>query len=180
MAALALALTGCAAAWRADGGGTVDLEPPPGWAIIRNVRAFGADTVALASADRATSITVSTVRDSPAWREVPLDMIATTRALHMGASLGWRASVGRVDEVEVAGRPAAAATGNLRWHQASADFSLVAARIPKRVVFVTLVAPPGELDGALAPWSIVLDSLVFPRSPVDLAAPPFPPDRDTP
>lgn len=166
----------CAPALRADGSGVVDLALPPGWSVVRNAAHMGGATVALVDAERQANVTVQLVRDTPSARAMPLDLLAETRALYMGRALGYRSSVQRLDAIELDGREAWAATGQVRWHHASGDFTLVAARAGRHVAFVTLIAPPGELDRSLTAWAIVLDTLRFPAAPSAAAAPPFTPE----
>jgi hypothetical protein len=167
-----LPLLACAPALRANGDGWIDVAVPPGWRVARNVAAFGGATVALVAPDGQANVTLQLVRDTPRARELPLDLLAETRAFYMGRTLGYQSSVVRLDEIEVGGRPAWAATGTVRWHQAAGDYSLVALRTDRHVAFVTLVAPPGGLNAALPGWTIVLDTLRFPRSPGE-PPPPF-------
>lgn len=171
---LLLSLYACAPALRVGGDGPIDVTVPPGWRVARNVAAFGGATVALVAPDGQANVTLQLVRDTPRARAMPLDLLAETRAFYMGRTVGYESSVVRLDEIEVAGRSAWAATGTVRWHQASGDYSLVALRTDRHVAFVTLVAPTGGLNASLPAWTVVLDTLRFPGARGE-PPPPFDP-----
>lgn len=167
-------LAACGAAWRPDAARPAfDLEVPEGWVVTRNHRVLWNREFTLVAPDGRASITLQLVRETAATRPAPLDLLAEARALGMARVFGVENTVSRLDAIVVDDREAWAATGHARWHAAAGAFSLVALRVGPNVVFVTLVTPEGELDGALVPWSRVLDSLVFPAWPAPVDAPVF-------
>ncbi|MFN7147823.1 MAG: hypothetical protein ACK4YP_28895, partial [Myxococcota bacterium] len=158
-----LFLLGCVAAWRPDATGRFDLAVPPGWEVTKNRRWFGNDFFVLTDDAARASITIELVRDDASSRRLPLDLLAETRALSMGRSLGIESTRSRLHQIELDGHEAWAVTGTRRWKFAVADYSAVIARAGRHVAQVTLQAPHGQLDRALVGWSIVLETLTFPQ-----------------
>ena len=168
-------LGACGAAWRPDSPRPAfDLDVPEGWVITRNHRFLWNREFALVAPDARASITLQVVRERAATREVPLDLLVETRAVQRDRVFGVETSVARVDSIVLDQREAWVATGQTRWHAAAGAYSLVALRAGPNVAFLTLLAPEGELDSALAAWSSVLDTLVFPAWPPVPDPPLFP------
>jgi hypothetical protein len=169
-----VSLAACSAAWRPDAARPAfDLDVPEGWVVTRNHRLLWNREFALVAPDGRASITLQLVRETAATRAVPLDLLVEVRAIGRARGFGVENTVSRIDAIVLDDREAWVATGHSRWHAAAGAYSLVALRAGPNVAFVTLIAPDGELDAALGPWSGVLDSLVFPAWPVPADAPVF-------
>lgn len=169
-------LLACAAAWHPGAPRRFDLEIPPGWRVRRNQTWFGNDQLILDEPTLRASIAIELVRSDRRADQLPLDLLAESRALSMGRALGVESGRTHLDQIELDGREAWAVTGRRRWQFVEADFSTVVARAGGHVVTVTLTAPVGELDHALTGWALVLDTLRFPRAPIAPDAPQFDPD----
>jgi hypothetical protein len=182
-----LAATGCGPAWRPDAGGQpFEVVPPAGWAIARNARAFGNRELVLRSPDGKASLSVLWVREDATSREVPLDLVAETRALGLGRAAGFATTLHDTRWIALDGRPAVAVTGATRWargdgpggvHDArqEGEVSLVAAREDGHVLFLVMAAPGGALDGYLPEIATLLEGLRFPTREA-----PAPPSLDVP
>ena len=155
MGVLAILLFGCAPAWRPGVPGRLDLEPPPGWAVTRNYRAFGSDTLVLSHGG--ASINVTTRPDRGRAQRLPLDLVAGVRALSWGRRLGIESSVLAEHDILLDGRRACAVTGERRWRNVSVGYTMVVTRTPGRIAELVLHAPRGALDAEVADWAVFLD-----------------------
>lgn len=173
---MVLLLLGCVRAWHADHPGRFDLDPPSGWSVTRNTRFFGNDFFTLRAPTAPVTVSIECIRLDARSRRLPPDLLAETRALHMGRALGVDNVGWRMDRIDVDGHEAWAMTGRRTWHAAEADFTLLAVRLRDHVAFVTLQTPVGGLGAATPAWAGLLESLRFPRDPVAPDAPLFPLD----
>jgi hypothetical protein len=176
MVGILLAL-GCARAWHPAASDRFDLDVPPGWTVTRNRRWFGNDFFTIRAPDGGATISVECVRRDRQSDDLPLDLLAETRALYMGRVFDVENRRWRLDQIDVDGHEAWAVTGRRTWHDASADFSMITLRLSRHVAFVTLQTPPGGLDRQASAWTRVVDSLRFPRDPVPDDAPVFAPEE---
>ncbi len=172
-----LLLLGCAAAWRPDAPGRFDLDVPGGWRITRNHRWFGNDVLELADPAARATITVELVHADARSRQLPLDLLAETRALSMGRSMGIENGRSHLHQIDLDGHEAWAVTGRRRWQFVEADYSTIITRAGRHVAQITLQAPAGQLDRALPAWSTVLETFRFPQDPVPADAPLFDPEE---
>jgi hypothetical protein len=93
------------------------------------------------------------------------------RALEMGRAAGFEGVIDHQEWIVLDDRAAFACTGRTRWTRATqgrdpADpsphdgaFSLLASRIPPFVLWVTLAAPAGALDGHAGALALLLETL---------------------
>ncbi len=169
---LPMLLLACAA-WRPDAPGRFDLVVPQGWEITHNRSIFGTDALTLVEPTARATITLQLVHADAASRVIPLDLLAETRSMAMGRTRGVENSRGPMSHIALDGHEAWAVTGRRRWQFADADYSAVYTRVGTRIAMITLQAPSGRLDDALRGWSVVLDTLRFPRDPVPPDAPEF-------
>ena len=155
----------CAPAWHPPTAGRFTLEVPEDWAVTRNSRWFGTDTLVLSHGPAAMSVTVRP--DSGANDTLPLDLVAGVRALSWGRRLGVENAVLGEQEIVLDGRRACAVTGLRRWRTATTGFTMVFARAPGHTVELVLHAPADQIDSYAATWGIFLDHF-------HLTAPPDP------
>jgi hypothetical protein len=174
---LPLLLLGCAAAWRPDAPGRFDLAVPAGWEVTRNTRFLGTHVLAMANDGARATITVALVPGAAGARDVPLDLVAESRALTSGRALGIQSGRTRLHQIALDGHEAWAVTGRRRWQFVEADYTAIYARVGPHLAEITLQTPAGQLDRSLTAWATVLDSLRFPRDPVAADAPQFDPDE---
>lgn len=161
-----MTLLGCAAAWRPGAPGRFDLVVPEGWTITQNRRWLGNDVLVLVEPAARATITIHLVRVDAPSADVPLDLLAETRALSMGRSLGVVNSRSQMHHIAIDDHEAWAVTGRRRWQFAEADYTAVFAHVGGHVAAITLHSPTGQLDSVLRGWATVLESLRFPRDPV--------------
>ncbi len=171
-----IALIGCAAAWRPDAPGRFDLRVPDGWTITQNRRWLGTDVFTMSDPAARATISLQLVHADAGSAGLPLDLLAEARALSMGRELGVENSREEMHQIALDGHEAWAVTGRRRWKFVTADYTAVFARVGARVAALTFQAPSGELDASLLGWSVVLDTLRFPRDPVPPDAPHFEPE----
>ncbi len=162
----------------AQDAGRFDLAVPAGWEVSRNRRWFGNDSFRLDNSTSRSTISLQLIRSDSASRRIPLDLLAETRALSTGRSLGIESAATRMDHVALDGHEAWAVTGQRRWRLVTSDFSTVVARVGDHVAILTLEAPRDGLNAAAGAWSVVLDSLRFPEDPVSTDAPQWDPEDD--
>ncbi|MDP2308130.1 MAG: hypothetical protein Q8P18_19070 [Pseudomonadota bacterium] len=168
-----VALLGCVAAWRPDAPGRFDLVVPDGWTITQNRRWLGNDVFVLVEPAARATITIQLLRVDAASADVPLDLLAETRALSMGRTLGVVNSRSEMHHIALDDHEAWAVTGRRKWQFVEGDYTAVFARVGPHVAAITLQAPAGQLDTVLLGWSIVLQTLRFPRDPISPDAPQF-------
>lgn len=169
------ALLACAAAWHPGAPKRFDVVVPDGWSITRNRTWLGNDTLALAQPDVRATITIELVHADARSRVVPLDLLAEARALSTGRALGVESDRTHMHQLALDGHEAWAVTGRRRWHFAAADYTAVYTRVGGHVAVISLVAPAGKLDTAAGAWTVVLETLRFPRDEVPEDAPIFDP-----
>ena len=160
----------CAPAWVAGAPARFDLSVPEKWAVTRNYRLLGTDSLVLGEGNASISVTVR--RDDGAGAALPLDLVASVRALSWGRRLGVENAVLGEQEIVVDGRRAAAITGVRRWRTAKIAYTLVFLRAPGRTVELVLHAPAEALEGYVATWGTFLDSFHL-LLPPDPDGPPF-------
>jgi hypothetical protein len=90
---------------------------------------------------------------------LPLDLVASTRALSWGRRVGVENSVLSEHQIVVDGREAWAMTGLRRWRTQSIGFSTVLVRTCGRIAELTLHADPSMLDALATDWGALLDSV---------------------
>lgn len=151
---LLLAL-GCVPAWRPPDVGRFDIEPPPGWSVVRNYRFLGADTLVIAQGS--ASISVSIRPDHGRAQTLPLDLVASVRALSWGRRVGVENAVLGEQDIVLDGRRACAVTGMRRWRTATMGYTMIVTRTPGQIVELVLHAPFEELNGRTAEWGSFLD-----------------------
>jgi hypothetical protein len=166
----ALLLAACAPAWRA-GGGTFDLAVPPGWTVVGNHRFLGNRELRLRSPDGRGTLHLQWIREDRTTEDVPLPSLLELRALEMGRGAGFESVIDHEEWIELDDRAAFACTGRTRWTRATQGrppeersphdgaFALVASRVPPHVLWVTLAAPAGSLDGHASAFALLLESL---------------------
>jgi len=163
---LLLALAGaCMPAWHPPDPGRFALAVPEDWAVTRNYRLLGTDTVVLAKGSAAMSVTVRPAATEK--RTLPLDLVASVRALSWGRRVGVENAVLGEQEIVLDGRRACAVTGLRRWRTATTGFTMVYLRAPGQTVELVLHAPADEIAGYAATWGTFLDAF-------HLTAPPEP------
>lgn len=155
---LPLLLAGCVAAWRPDAPRRFDVALPDGWEVTRNVRVLDNDLLAARAPDGSAVVSVELIRSDRRSRELPLDLIAETRALQRGRVLGFENTRWRTDQIVIDGREAWAVTGRRAWRFVESDTTLVVTRTRTHVVLLTLDTPPGGLGEATPAWAGVLES----------------------
>lgn len=137
--------------------GRFDLEVPAGWTITRNYRFLGGDTLVLERADAA--ITLSLHADRGRAQALPLDLVASVRALSWGRRVGVENAVYAEHDILLDGRRATAITGLRRWRTQEMGYSMVISRAPGQMLELVLHAPPASLDTAVVGWDGVLSTL---------------------
>jgi hypothetical protein len=165
---LLLLLLGCAAVHPTLDGrvsGRVAMEPPPGWELGANRRAFGSDHVVLMAPDQVTSVTVDLVREGARTRALPLHIVAETYALDHGRSLGIEAALIDVQEIELADRRAVAVTTSRRHGPQVVLASTVVARTETHMLLVTLHTLPEADPRIIQDWGALLESVELPFDP---------------
>lgn len=160
----------CAPAWHPPDAGRFSLVVPDQWAVTRNYRFLGTDTLVLARDHAAMSVTVRP--DHGASATLPLDLVASVRALSWGRRLGVQNAVLGEQEIVVDGRRACAVTGLRRWRTATTGYTMVFARAPGQTVELVLHAPADELDHYAPEWGAFLDQFHL-NAPPEPDGPPF-------
>ncbi len=146
-------LAGCVAAWHPPTPGRFDLVVPDGWTVTRNYRWLGADTVVLDGEGASISVNV---RREVGTGHLPLDLVASVRALSWGRRVGVENAILAEHEIEVDARRAAAVTGLRRWRTARTAYTMVLMRGGGWTVELVLHAPEHELDPHAAAWAAFL------------------------
>lgn len=164
-----LLLLGCLAAVHPtlDGrvSGRVVLEPPPGWELGANHRAFGSDHVVLMAPDDVTSVTVDLVREGGRTRDLPLYIVAETYALDHGRPLDIHAELLDVQEIVVADRRGIAVTTARHHGPQTMLASTVVARTETHMLLVTLHTLPEADPRIIQDWGALLESVELPYDP---------------
>lgn len=167
-------LGGCAHAWVPGRAGTFDLDVPQGWSVTRNYRWFGNAFLTIEQNDAAIGVQV--IRETPATRRVPLDLVAEARVLTWGRTFGVENQAHRAHHIVLDGHEAWAVSGLRRWKFADMQFSTVVTRAGRHAVLLTVTAPPSRFAQVTPSFGAVLDSFRLPLHPIDPAAPLFEPD----
>ena len=155
-------LQACLAALRPQG--TVVVEPPSGWAVVRNYRFLSSEFVAFS--DGVSRIDIQVVPMDRRSARLPLDLVAEARAMNGARGMGVSNVAWRTDHIVIDGREAWAVTGRRTWMFARADFTLAVVALGRKACLLSLHVPPERGLSALPAWSELLDTIHF-RMPAD-------------
>jgi hypothetical protein len=160
--------------WEPGAPGPFDVVVPQGWAVVRNTRALGNRELVLRSRDGRATFALAWVRLDARARALPLDLLAETRALEQGRSVGFVNVIDDLRWIVLDERPAVAVTGRSTWRPVSepvasaaqeGTFSLVVVRSDERLALLLLSAPSGELDAYTGDLAVLLDGFRLLQTP---------------
>ncbi|MCB9795522.1 MAG: hypothetical protein H6741_22680 [Alphaproteobacteria bacterium] len=168
----ALLSAGCARALRPVPGsdppryeGRVAFELPSGWDLSRRRRFFGNQAFTLKAPEPSSAVTVRVMREGRVSRALPLPVVAEALSVDAGRSLGVESALVGLQQVELDGREAWAATVRRRHGPVERVESSVYLRAGRDLVVVSLHTVSDAPAAVLTAWSSLLGSLSLPMDP---------------
>lgn len=146
-------------------GPAFSVEPPRDWKIRRNYRYFGSSYLELETPDGRGAITIELIRASPAFRLMPLDLVAEGLIGERDRGFGVETLAMAEHEIVLDGHRAVALTGRRVHGPQRVDFTAIVARPDRHLLVLMLHAPEGTIGTYSMALERILDTLSLSRAP---------------